>query len=376
MNILHIAKYYPPEPGGIENFVCDLAVAQAKNGHNVYVICHQAGFAKTSQYEKINKVSVARIRTFGELAHAPVSPEFIWRLRSAIHRFRPDVIHAHVPNISAFWLRFLPKTCPLILHWHADVVASTIDKKMSRLYPIYKPWETWLLKRADRIICTSNAYLNTSPALRQWQKKCAVIPLGLDPERMAVSRKPSNSCAPKNARFSVLSVGRFSYYKGFSYLIEAAKKISDTDFIIVGDGPERRKLKQMINHCGLQNRVWLPGKVSRDELMHLFDHCDVFCLPSLERTEAFGMVLLEAMHFGKPLITTEIHGSGVNTVNMHKITGLQVPAADPQALAEAFLFLKNHPEVCLKMGKMGHARFNNHFDIQPVANRIETIYNH
>lgn len=371
---MHIAKYYPPEPGGIENFVYDLASAQAENGHAVYVICHQTGFAKTSQHENINGVQVDRIRTFGEMAHAPVSPGFLFRLHSAIRRFRPDVIHAHLPNVSTFWLLFLPKTCPLLLHWHADVVASKIDKKMSCLYPIYKPWETRLLKRADRIICTSSAYLNTSQALRQWRKKCAVIPLGLDPERMTISGKPSNSNTQKTSRFSVLSVGRFTYYKGFRFLIEAAGKIPEADFIIVGDGPERRKLKQMINHCGLQDRVWLPGKVSQDALMHLFEHCDIFCLPSLERTEAFGMVLLEAMYFGKPLITTVIPGSGVTEVNLHGHTGLQVKPANPETIAEAIHFFQKKPKDRIKMGHQARKRFDSFYHIRPVAEKITRLY--
>jgi len=158
--------------------------------------------------------------------------------------------------------------------------------------------------------------------------------------------------------------------------VEARVAELQPELVIVGDGPERHEIRQMVAHHRLQDRVALPGKIEKKELMHLFDLCDVFCLPSIERTEAFGLVLLEAMYFGKALITTMIPGSGVNEVNEHAITGLQVPPADPHALAKAIIFLKTHPETRIEMGKMGRARFKNHFDIQPVASRIETIYNY
>ena len=375
MKIVHIAKFYPPEPGGIENFVFDLANSQVGQGHRVTVLSHQTGFAKSSQQETINGVTVLRVRSFGQLAHAPACPGFPRHLHAIIRRFQPDIIHAHLPNLSAFWLLFLPKTCPIVLHWHADVVSSALDRKMRYLYPLYNPCETRLIQKADRIICTSRAYLDTSPALRRQRKKCVVIPLGLDPSRMAVS-EPSDTPAFKKRtnRLLVLGVGRFAYYKGFEYLIQAAEKTPDAHFIIAGDGPGKSKIQNQVIARSLQHRIFLPGQISRDELIHLFYQCDIFCLPSIERTEAFGLVLLEAMSFGKPLVTTSIAGSGVAEVNLPGVTGLQVPAANAEALAGAIQFLGRNPEIRMKMGQMAKKRFQNHFDIRFVAHRIETVY--
>lgn len=373
MKILHISKYYPPEPGGIENFVYDLANAQIKQGHDVYVLSHQTDFAKSNKLENINSVRVDRVRTFGQLAYAPVTPEFILRLSSAVNRFNPDIIHAHLPNISAFWLILLQKKCPLILHWHADVVASHIDRKMSYLYRLYKPWETMLLRKADSIICTSNTYLKHSTALRQWHKKCHVIPLGLDPDRMNLGDNFQKR-DKKDSPLTVLSVGRFAYYKGFEYLVAAAEKLPDIRFIIVGDGPGYAAIKARVTEKGLQNQISLPGKVSGRELIQLFNHCDIFCLPSLERTEAFGLVLLEAMYFGKPLITTLIKGSGVNEVNQNGTTGLHVPTANAEAIVEAIDSLKKNAKDRMAMGNMAKSYFNDYFHIQPVAENIEKLY--
>ncbi|MDA3897642.1 MAG: glycosyltransferase [Desulfobacteraceae bacterium] len=373
MKILHISKYYPPEPGGIENFVYDLANAQIKQGHDVYVLSHQTDFAKPSQYETINGVKIVRVRTFGQLAYAPITPEFILRLRSTINRFNPDIIHAHLPNISAFWLFFLQKTCPLILHWHADVVASKIDRKMSYLYNFYKPWETRLLNKANSIICTSDTYLKHSTALRQWHKKCHVIPLGLDPDRINLDDNFQKR-DKKNSPLTVLSVGRFAYYKGFEYLIAAAEKLPDIRFIIIGDGPGYAAIKERVTEKGLQNRIFLPGKVSGTKLIRLFQQCDIFCLPSLERTEAFGLVLLEAMYFGKPLITTLIKGSGVNEVNQHGYMGLQVPTANAEALAKAIEYLKTNADIRMEMGRQAQKRFKRCYHIQSVAEDIMRLY--
>ena len=372
MKILHLSKFYPPEPGGIENFVFDLANAQVRQGHDVTVLCHQADTSAPTLPETIHGARIIRIKTFGQLAYAPVTPAFLFHLHRTIRRFQPDVIHAHLPNVSAFWLFFCPRTCPLVLHWHADVAASKIDRKMSFLYQLYQPWEYALLKAADRIICTSDTYLKHSMPLRSWRKKCRTVPLGLDPERLKLlDNKEQNF---HQSDLTVLCVGRFSYYKGFSYLVDAVEKLPDVRLIIVGDGPEYANLRDHIRKKHLTHQVWLPGKVPSDALFRLYERCDIFCLPSIERTEAFGLVLLEAMFFGKPLVTTQIQGSGVMEVNQNGITGVQVPVADAGTLREAILYLKEHADIRWKMGRAGRRCFNQNFHIQPVTEKITQLY--
>ena len=372
MKILHISKFYPPEPGGIENFVYDLANAQVRQGHDVTVLCHQADEAAPTLTETIHGATIVRVKTLGQLAYAPVTPAFLLHLHRTIRRFQPDVIHAHLPNVSAFWLLFCLKTCPLILHWHADVAASKIDRKMSFLYQLYKPWESALLSASDRIICTSGTYLKHSMPLRPWLKKCRVVPLGLDPERLKLPDNKQQNLHQSD--LTVLCVGRFAYYKGFSYLVDAIEKLPDARLIIVGDGPEFAHIKNRVAQKNLTHRVFLPGKVNNDSLFQLYNECDIFCLPSIERTEAFGLVLLEAMFFGKPLVTAQIQGSGVMEVNQHEITGLQVPVADAGALREAILYLKEHVDIRLKMGRAGRRRFNQNFHIRAVTEKIIRLY--
>jgi rhamnosyl/mannosyltransferase len=172
---------------------------------------------------------------------------------------------------------------------------------------------------------------------------------------------------------TALSVGRFAYYKGFEYLVAAAEKAPRVRFHIVGDGPEYLAIKQLIAEKRLENQVRLFGSVDRQTLIHLFRSCDVFCLPSIERTEAFGLVLLEAMYFEKPLITTKLAGSGVTTVNRHGETGLHVPPGNPDALADAILFLEKNVEIRKEMGRRAHQRFLDAFHIESVSGEIGKI---
>jgi rhamnosyl/mannosyltransferase len=373
LKILHIAKFYPPEPGGIENFIRDLAEAQAGQGHSVCVLAHQADVRRKTAWEKINGVHVCRVASLGQVAYAPVSPGFPAAVNKVSSFFRPDLIHVQLPNTSAFWLLLAGKRCPLVLQWQSDIVPSTIDRKMKYLYKLYKPWERRLLKRADRIICSSPAYLESSPALSPFQGKSVAIGLGINEHRIAGPGRDERGVDPERP-FTVLSVGRFAYYKGFEHLVEAAEQTDGARFLLVGDGPRYRAIKEAVRRKGLEQRVWLMGRVEDARLKVLFAECDVFCLPSIERTEAFGLVLLEAMSCGKPLITTRLEGSGVMYVNQHGETGLQVPPADPKALARAVNRLRRNDEERRRMGEAARERFETHFHIEAVAEKIECLY--
>lgn len=362
----------------MEAFVHDLAVAQAAQGHAVRVLAHQDGFARSTRREAIRGVTVGRVRSFGQAAYVPITPEYPLQLQALRRRFQPDVIHAHLPNASAFWLLPQSLACPLLLHWHADVVASALDRKMGILYHFYRPLETLLLKRADRVIATSRAYLETSQPLAGFKDKTRVVPLGIDPSRLsgdpgAVDPETGDP-ETAGAAFTVLSVGRFAYYKGFEYLVRAAERVAGVRFILVGDGPCFPGIKRLVRQKGLEGRVRLPGQVDADRLRALFAACDLFCLPSVERTEAFGMVLLEAMSLGKPLVTTRVPGSGMNAVNVHGVTGLQVPPADADALAAAIGSLSRDRAGCRQMGAAARRRFERHFSISSVEPQITSLY--
>ncbi|WP_051328498.1 glycosyltransferase [Desulfatirhabdium butyrativorans] len=187
--VLHIGKYYPPIAGGIENFLFDLLPALVGHRIEPALLVHED---RKAPYPPgtFDGIPAFCAPAYGTLLYAPVSPRFPQCLQQAIVRFRPDLLHIHVPNTSAFWALLLPaaRRLPWIVHWHADVVASEVDRRMAQAYHLYKLIESCLLARSWRIVTTSHAYLHSSPTLSPWREKCRVIPLGLDPSAAGQGR--------------------------------------------------------------------------------------------------------------------------------------------------------------------------------------------
>lgn len=162
------------------------------------------------------------------------------------------------------------------------------------------------------------------------------------------------------------------YYKGFEYLIESAKYLNDnTIVLIVGAGPLYEDLINLIKKLALEEKVYLIGKV--ENIQTFIKKCDVFCLPSVERSEAFGLVLVEALFYGKPLVTTEVYGSGMSYVNKNNITGLVVPPKNPKALADAINKILMDKDLYQKFSKNALERFKE-FEISSVGDKILALY--
>ncbi len=376
LRILHLGKFYPPVRGGIENFSHDLARAQLKAGMHPFVLAHRTGSFQSTRIETVEGIPVCRAATLAHLVYAPLSPGYALLLEKIVADFNPDVIHAHLPNPSAFWLLFGRIRKPIVLHWHADVVPSKIDRRLAMAYRAYRPFERHLLRASSAIIATSGPYLESSLPLREFRRKSHVIPLGLDTSRLHLPSSGATDSIrellPK--KFLLLSAGRFSYYKGFDQLIDVVRDLPGVFLVIAGDGPLRAPLTRKVRQMALADRVLLPGEVS-DRLLHaLMASCDAFCLPSVERTEAFGMTLLEAMAFGKPLISTSIEGSGTGWVNVDGKTGLVVPPRNRAAMRAAIEALMSDPERRHEMGLESEARLGESFQIDRVASQVLRLY--
>lgn len=376
MKVLHLGKFFYPYQGGIENFLGDLASEQVRNSMDVQLLVHHEQLFRSTQSAKMNGLRVVRALNLGQVLYAPLAPSFGTQLAKLVKTFRPDIVHLHLPNLSAFWTLLSATKTNLVIHWHSDVVPSTIDKRLNVFYPCYRLFERKLLERSQAVLATSKNYLEASKPLADFKAKCHIVPLGLNTSRLhrPTAAEIAAQRSPVRTKPLVLAVGRFTYYKGFRYLIEAAREVPEANFMIVGEGPLRRSLEKKVNRLGLENRIFLPGLLQDKDLHTLMAACDIFCLPSIERTEAFGLVLLEAMAFGKPLITTAITGSGTSWVNQHQKTGLVVRPADSAALAQALKLLVNSPEERLAMGEQGRQRLAQSFDIQQVAGQIAAIY--
>lgn len=378
LRILHIGKFFPPATGGIENFLGDLLPALERIGLTTAALVHDDPGASPPTFPQ-DSVKIFRVPCYGTLLYAPISPGFPSAVIQTIRSFKPDILHFHVPNTSAFWA--LPLLCtadlPWVIHWHADVVPSVIDRRMALAYRLYRPVERLFLKRARAVIATSHAYLQTSTALSDFKDKCHIIPLGLDRHRLRPPDESGLRLAENlwgRSSFRILVIGRLTYYKGHDVMLEAAASLPDARILIVGNGERESILKKRIHIQGLADRVSMPGFMPEADLHALLATCDCLCLPSIERTEAFGLVLLEAMRYGKPVVASDIPGSGIGWVVENGITGFLVPPADPVALAESLRMLQSQPLLKTKMGQAASDRFMRLFQIDRIAQEIKLLY--
>lgn len=380
MRVLHIGKYYPPFAGGIEHFLADLLPALQAQGVVAAALVHDERRRHRSPWPAPDvAIPIYRAPCHGQLLYAPISPAFPGWLRRAIREFQPDLLHLHLPNTSAFWALAVPaaRRLPWIVHWHADVVASLLDRRLALAYRWYRPLEQRLLAASRAVIATSPPYLNASAALAPWRDRCHIIPLGLDPGRISAPDPAARARSESlwgDARFRVLAIGRLTYYKGHDVLIRAAAALPDSQVLIVGTGEQRARLETLIQALGLGERVRLPGFQPEADLNALLASCDVLCLPSLERTEAFGLVLLEAMRFGKPVVVSDIPGSGAGWVVQQAGHGLQVPPNDPVKLAAALRELQRDSAWRQSLGQAGAIALRERFGVEPVAAAVAELY--
>lgn len=380
MRVLHVGKFFPPFAGGMENFLGDLLPALERQGVDVTGLVHRSPGEPVGHACRFDESRVYRSPCYGSIVYAPVSPQFPFLFHKILKRIKPDIIHLHVPNTSAFWVMLLSKASkvPWVVHWHADVVPSAIDRRLAIAYSVYRPVEQKLLARAKTIITTSQRYLDSSSPLSRWHEKCKVIPLGLDPVRLP----PPGQLPLQGAEtiwggsnvFRVLAIGRLTYYKGHDVLIRAAAKVDGMRVVIVGEGDRRPELERLIRELRLQDKVVLSGLLPEADLQALLVSSNCLCFTSLERTEAFGLALLEAMRYGKAVIASEVPGSGMSWVIRDGKTGFLFQVGGVEELAGLIRRLSNQPEKVKGMGKAGQQHFESLFHIDRIADKTLRLY--
>ncbi|MFE8644865.1 glycosyltransferase [Sphingomonas sp. NCPPB 2930] len=371
--ILHVGKFFPPHVGGMEVFLADLVRAQRVQGTDAFALVHGDPLPDDPEW-------LVRVPVQAHLLYAPIAVGFPLALARAIARFRPQVLHLHMPNNAVFWALTVPQALalPWVVHWHSDVVPSRIRGLVAAAYRVYRPFEWTVLERAERIVVTSPPYLQHSVPLRPWMRKCMVVPLGLD----VAAPRPPLAPAPEAAHwhagaFRLLSIGRLAYYKGFETLILAVSTMPGVELLIAGDGELRARLEALVRaHAvpGEPPRVRLLGKVSEAEKTELLRGCDLFCLPSRERTEAFGMVLLEAMHHAKPCLVSDLPGSGMPWVVREANAGECVRLEDVPAWRSAIERMQADSARRARYGRAGRDALYARFSIGACAAELEAAY--
>jgi rhamnosyl/mannosyltransferase len=380
LSVLHIGKYFPPSFGGIESFMSQLMVEQQKSGMEVAAIVHQSAPDYAGEQQSWNGCRVYNAKSYGQVAYAPIAPKFLWVLRGALDEIKPDIIHIHLPNLSAFWLLvlsiFSSKKSKWIIHWHSDVLGAVPDLKVKVLYPLYRIFEKWLLKKADAVICTSPNYLESSKPLLSYRNKCHVVPLGISiPEG---TQEPSISTSHDGNTLRLIYIGRLTYYKGHALLFEAIKLLNaqgkKITLDVVGEGELEAQLKAIVSSKRLEDCILFHGGLSEDEKYRLLNQADMLCLPSIERTEAFGMVLLEAAALGKPALVSDVYGSGMSFVVQHQKSGLVVKSNSVESLYANLAWASDNVGQLKVYGQTAHIRFVEEFSIEKASWAMAAIY--
>ena len=256
----------------------------------------------------------------------------------------------------------------VVVHWHSDILRQRISLKF------YLPLQSWLIRRADVIVGTSPVYLEQSPFLQKEKAKLRTIPLGVSP----VHPHPDGVRAIREryaGRKIVFALGRLIAYKGFNHLIEAAALLPDDYVVLIGGtGPLSGQLAAQIEAAGIGHKAVLLGYIPAEAVDDYYGACDVFCLSSVHKTEAFGIVQIEAMSCGKPVVATRIPQSGVAYVNANGISGLNVAPGNARELADAIQSITQDETTYKRYSAGARKRYDEQFTKKRMIDTCLEIY--
>lgn len=364
MKVLQLGKFYPIR-GGVEKVEASLTEGLSARGIDCDMLCASFDGAKQMQEIPLNPHGrIIVVPTWVQAAGTMIAPKMIGWLRK--HAREYDLIHVHHPDpMAALALRLSGYRGRVILHWHSDILSQRF------FLFFYRPLQDWLIRRAEKIVGTTPVYVRESPHLAHAQGKCTYVPIGIDP-----LRPDPEKVAAIRGQFAgkklILSVGRLVPYKGYPYLIEAMTLLPDYyQLVIGGTGPLRPQLEALIAQKGLQDRVMLAGFLPDADLPDWFGACDCFVLTSTLKTEAFGIVQIEAMSCHKPVVATRISGSGVAWVNEDGGSGRNVTPGKPEEYADAIEEVTENAQL---FGESAYLRFLKYFTRQQMINQILSIY--
>jgi len=351
MRILHLAKYYWPRSGGMERVVQGLAEGAAVLGHQVEVVAVQTvGRAGGPARQRS---SVTRAFSLAALGTQEIAPGYIaaaWR--------SADIIHVHHPHPLADVACLLrARRTPVVVTQHADSRRS-----------VYRLVTRLVLRRAAAIVVPSRAHLALSAELSGFESKVEVIPFGIEQTRWEVVPPTPPGGAPR-----AIFIGRLVAYKGLDFLLRALERVPDLRLDIVGAGPQGPRLRTLAQALAVSDRVRWYGEYPDEDLPRRMADADFLVLPSVTIEEMFGLVVLEAMAAGRPVITTALP-SAVREVNVPGVTGLEVPIRDVGALAEALERLAHDSRLRRAMGEAGRKRVAEQFTQSAMAERHIALY--
>jgi glycosyltransferase involved in cell wall biosynthesis len=363
MKLLHVGKYLPPVPGGMETSVLQLCQGLSEL-NSVEVSCLVSNTHPKTIRETIGSVSITRAARFGSLASTPICPTF----RSEGLASQAELLHIHLPNPLAT-VSFRDCKKPYVVTYHCDIV------RYQTLLSVYRPSMIRFLKRASRVIVTSKELLESSPVLREVSDRCQVIPLGISTAHLEQNEERTLLSKELQNRFGeriVLFVGRLVPYKGLDDLILAMKSVTG-HLLIVGQGPQKKFLEDLVSSNNLADKVTLAGYVPDEKIGAYYHAAQMVALTSRDESEALGMCLIEGLSCSKPLLTTRLR-TGVLSVNLENETGLHVNVGDRTEIARKLGMILDDPQLAARLGAAGLKHFKKSFERSAVVNAHLKLY--
>jgi len=367
MKMVQVAPFFHPHVGGVESHVLELAKKVKEHGHEVSVVTSQ--LEGMDKEEVVQGIQVHRIKTLSERYSTPITTG----LKDMLEHLDPELMHSHSPPpITSYHAAKACKTLgiPSVFTYHCDLqLTSLMGKAVVSFYR--RTFSRKTLALSDKIIVTSKTYGATSRDI--WKYDPAIIPNAVDAETFNPKVDPGylkEKLVGKEKM--VLSVGRLVHHKGIEHLVKAMTMVKDAKLVVVGTGPMLPPLRKLANQLGLHNRVIFAGNVPNEELPKYYRASDLFVLPSISRLEAFGIVLLEAMASGKPVVASRI--PGVREVIEDGKEGFLCTPVDPTDISVKVNTLLTNQKLMEEMGRKGRKRVEENFRWNIVYDSIEKVY--
>ena len=366
MKITQLFKiYWPDNGGGIATVMESIAKVFSDCSQEI-VVCQNSRHKKSSD-DVYNGIPVHRCRQLFDFASTPFSIEFLREVKK--HTKHSDIIIYHFPypmiDLAVLFGLYSGK---LVVWWHCDF------EKYKALAPLYRPLVRHTLKKADLILVSSKGNIVNSADLKPFQKKCRVIPFCVSDECLRRGREYAQKPAEKKKTVNILFVGRMVWYKGCDVLLKAFSHMKNKDckLVLVGGGPLEKELRGLAASLKLEN-VEFTGMVSEEEKMQRIEESDFLVLPSVSKAEAFAIVQIEAMAFGKPVINTALP-SGVPYVSIDGVTGRTVQPGNIDELTEAMDELAEDEGLRKQFGSNALKRVAKEYTSEVMRKRYKKVF--
>jgi glycosyltransferase involved in cell wall biosynthesis len=367
MRILHAFKVYTPDNhGGIVEAIARIASGTPIGDSASLLVCRYIGLGSTIN---VDGLQVERTTTLAQFSSLPISPGYIPVFHQRARDADVVAFHAPFPFIDIGLMLGIPDKTALVIHWHAEITGRSLFR------PIISPLLKKSVERADCIIVSHPSIVEQSEYLASHAAKCVVAPYGIDTDfwsgRTPEDEAPISALRQKYPRL-IVACGRLVPYKGFDVLLRALKSV-DAHLYIAGAGPLEAELKAIATASGVADRVTFAGYLSREQQRQAFGAADLFVLPSVNEAEAFGIVQLEAMCSGIPVVNTNLP-TGVPWVARDGLEGLTVAPRDDAALAAAMSRLLDDPDLAKRLGAASKERAVSLFGWRKFAGDVAEQY--